>query len=143
EIEPPDFFPPVLPCKFDRPPPGAYVETNQPGWGWAALILPYIEQNNLANKIDWQVQTDGPSHRDVRLTRQPMYTCPSDVETGPFLVFTANNEALAEATTNSYAACFGQGGRLGLTPDLGNGLFARNSHVRFRDIYDGLSNTLA
>jgi prepilin-type N-terminal cleavage/methylation domain-containing protein len=143
ELGLPDLFSPVIPCRFDRPPPSAFQETNQPGWGWAALLLPYIEQGPLANRIDWQVQTDGPSHLDVRLTKQRLYTCPSDVETGVFMVLTASNEPLAEAATNSYAACFGEGKLLGSQPDVGNGLFARNSHVRFADIYDGLSNTLA
>src|SRR5262249_23947564 len=56
----PELFQQALPCRYDRPPPGVFFEINQPGWGWAALILPYIEQNALASKIDWQVQTDGP-----------------------------------------------------------------------------------
>jgi prepilin-type N-terminal cleavage/methylation domain-containing protein/prepilin-type processing-associated H-X9-DG protein len=143
DFVPPELFPPTVPCIFDRPPPLSYFDTNQPGWGWAALLLPYVEQKNLADKIDWQVQTDGPSHREVRLTRRRLYTCPSDFETGVFLVRTVKNRPLAEAATNSYAACYGQGGEIALHPDLGNGLFGRGSHVRFRDIFDGLSNTLA
>ena len=50
---------------------------------------------------------------------------------------------MATAASNSYAACFGQGGLLGSQPDTSNGIFARNSKVRVGDITDGTSNTMA
>jgi hypothetical protein len=50
---------------------------------------------------------------------------------------------LGEAATNSYAACYGAGGEIAEEPDKGNGLFFRNSRIRFADILDGTSYTLA
>ena len=48
-----------------------------------------------------------------------------------------------QATTNSYAGCFGFGGQIGSAPDQGNGLFIRNGELQFRDVTDGTSQTLA
>src|SRR5436190_12621372 len=36
----------------DRPPPFVYDKTYMPGWGWAAYLLPHIEQTALYNEID-------------------------------------------------------------------------------------------
>src|SRR5947207_15661461 len=36
-----------LPPRVDRPPPVTYIQPNWPGWGWAAYLLPYIEQDPL------------------------------------------------------------------------------------------------
>jgi prepilin-type processing-associated H-X9-DG protein len=129
--------------RFDRPPPGVPQDTNYPGWGWAALILPHIEQSALWANIELPVPTNSSIHETVRKNPLQLYTCPTDREVGLFLVLSELNLGLATAHTNSYVACFGSGGLLGTQPDLWNGLFARNSRVRFADIPDGLSNTLA
>jgi hypothetical protein len=38
-----------------RPPPTAFTQPNSPGWGWAALLLPYLEQAPLANQIRYDL----------------------------------------------------------------------------------------
>ncbi len=73
----------------------------------------------------------------------PTLVCPSDTVTGVFQVWDELNAPLAQAASNSYAACFGSYGLMNTDPDHGNGLFQRNSGIRFRDIPDGLSQTLA
>jgi prepilin-type processing-associated H-X9-DG protein len=50
---------------------------------------------------------------------------------------------LAQAATNSYAACHGIGVDLDEELDDFNGMFSRNSKVRFADVTDGTSNTIA
>src|SRR5271165_158120 len=48
-----------------------------PGWSWAAQLLPYIEQNNLAASIDLsQPMTNYPS---VIGTPVSVYLCPADI----------------------------------------------------------------
>ena len=59
------------------------------------------------------------------------------------MVQSDQNQDLANAATNSYAACFGTFGQLSDFPDLSNGLFFRNSQLRTKDVTDGTSQTLA
>src|SRR5262249_18751839 len=71
-----------------------------------------------------------------------IYICPSDRETGRFLVLQqVTRQPLTDAVTNSYSACYGDWGPVQETP--GTGMFYRNSQVTFRNILDGASNTLA
>src|SRR5262249_38073745 len=134
--------PPVTQMKFDRPPPPPYVP-NSPGWSWAALLLPFLEQDNLYARINFALPVEGVTSQDVRTTRERPYTCPSDYGAGVFSVHSEQGPPLADAATNSYAACYGALGLLGTDPENGNGLFARNSRIEMRHLLDGSSNTLA
>jgi prepilin-type processing-associated H-X9-DG protein len=60
-----------------------------------------------------------------------------------FTIYDKNNTSLTQAATNSYAACHGVGVDLDEELDDFNGMFSRNSHVRFADVTDGTSNTIA
>lgn len=134
---------PPAPRLDRRPPPPIPLIPNSPGWGWATLILPCLEANNLAAQINYQLPVESPSHVNVRTTVLRIYVCPSDAQTGVFAVLTDLNQNLASAATNSYAACFGAGGLLNTQPDDGTGMFFRNSRVEIANITDGTSNTLA
>jgi prepilin-type N-terminal cleavage/methylation domain-containing protein len=135
-----------LPRRFDRPlpPPNPWVPTpNQPGWGWASLLLPHLEQAPLAQRIDYTLPVESPTNAAARTTGLRMFTCPTDRATGVFTVLSDINTPVANAATNSYAACFGALGLMNTAPEQGNGVFYRNSRVRLGDIKDGTSNTLA
>jgi hypothetical protein len=119
------------------------IPPSRPGWGWAALILPFIEQNPLAGSIDWGTPVEAADSAGVRTKRLPHLVCPSDTHTGTYTVLDENNAALGRAATNSYVACFGALGLINTHPHLGNGLFQRNSRVAMSDITDGTSQTLA
>jgi hypothetical protein len=148
----------------DAAPPTIVVQPNGPGWGWAALMLPYMEQASLHEEIDFRLPVEHAQNAISRLRELPVLTCPSDTETGVFTVLDELNAPLGQAATNSYAACFASyasyrlsssaiGGKKGTSsvplylintdPDHGNGLFQRNSHVQYRDVTDGLSHTIA
>ena len=136
--------------KVDRyMPPGVQfpnaptIPPSDPGWGWASYLLPYLEQQPLFNQIDFGLPVAGPSAQAVRTTVLSAYTCPADAFTGVFPVLTASNVRLADAATNSYAACFGAWGELNFYPDAGTGIFYRNSKTRMSDITDGTSHTFA
>src|SRR5262249_48751643 len=117
-------------------------ENTAPGWGWAALLLPYIEQTPLAKDIDFAIPVEAPRYDALRTAVIPLYVCPSDRNTGVFWVQDAAGTPLAQAATNSYAACFGAGGEIGEEPGEGNGVFYRNSRTRLTEIIDGSSNTI-
>jgi prepilin-type N-terminal cleavage/methylation domain-containing protein len=125
----------------DEAKPPSYT---RPGWGWAALLLPYLEQDPLAQRIDWSMPIEDAAFAEIRTTPLRVFTCPSDRNTGVFTLENEAGKAYVEAATNSYAANYGAGkGEIGELPDLGNGVFFRNSNVRIQDITDGLSSTLA
>jgi prepilin-type N-terminal cleavage/methylation domain-containing protein/prepilin-type processing-associated H-X9-DG protein len=128
---------------FHRPPGGSYFDPEEPGWGWAALILPYLEQGNLFHSMNLGLAVETPTNDDPRTTMVSTYICPGDRETGVYNVLSFWNKRLCKAATNSYAASYGVGDTIGTNPDLGNGVFYRNSRLRLVDITDGTSNTFA
>ncbi len=149
--------------RFDAPPPSVQMVPNGPGWGWAALLLPFMEQTSLAGEIDFHRAVEDPVNAAARIVPVPYLVCPSDTATGVFTVFDELNAPLGQVATNSYAASFGsyrvvkvpgvggapgrgevvEGGLINTDPDHGNGLFLRNSGTRYADITDGLTQTLA
>jgi prepilin-type N-terminal cleavage/methylation domain-containing protein/prepilin-type processing-associated H-X9-DG protein len=132
-----------FPCGYVCSQPQANPDYTSSGWGWAALILPFIEQGNLAQQINFALPIEAPSNLAARTMIVKLYVCPSDRSTGLFTVYNKGNAALAQAATNSYAACHGTGIDLDEELDDFNGMFSRNSHVRFADVTDGTSNTIA
>jgi prepilin-type N-terminal cleavage/methylation domain-containing protein/prepilin-type processing-associated H-X9-DG protein len=133
----------ISPMKADRPPPSSYGEPVLPGWGWGSFLLPYIEQQPLFAQIDFTAPTVGPQSASIRTTILSIYTCPSDAPTGRFTVLGYDDSLLVDAATNSYAACYGGGGNPAGAPEDGNGMFVRNLRYQFKDVTDGLSNTMA
>jgi prepilin-type N-terminal cleavage/methylation domain-containing protein/prepilin-type processing-associated H-X9-DG protein len=116
---------------------------SSPGWGWAAQLLPFIEQLPLEQKIDFSSPVDDSSNQAIRTLVLQLFVCPSDRNTGIFTVFNEDGAPIADAATNSYAACYGAGGEIADFPDKGNGLFFCNSRIRIGDITDGTSYTIA
>jgi prepilin-type N-terminal cleavage/methylation domain-containing protein/prepilin-type processing-associated H-X9-DG protein len=125
----------------DQDEPPAY---SRPGWGWAALLLPYLEQDVLAQRINWKTPIEDPAFVEVRTTRLAVFVCPSDRNTGVFMLQDEDGKPIVEAATNSYAANYGAGkAEIGEKPDQGNGVLFRNSSIRIQDVTDGTSSTFA
>ena len=129
--------------RYDAARPSDLLQPSRPGWGWATLMLPFVEQDVIRDKIDTMIPVEAP--QNVELRSQPLQhlICPSDTHTGLFMVFSEQNTPLGRAHTNSYAANFGSYGLINTDPDNGSGLFQRNSGWRFRDIRDGQTMTFA
>jgi len=127
----------------------------QPGWAWGAILLPYVEQDNLHRSLGVDSTTFGPAGANgvtaanipsgLTQTSLSIYRCPSD--TGPALNTFRGNHAMS-----NYRAIMGPNGpdinpRFGfavVNQDLGGVMF-QNSKVRLESITsgDGTSNTLA
>jgi prepilin-type N-terminal cleavage/methylation domain-containing protein/prepilin-type processing-associated H-X9-DG protein len=137
--------PGVFGIRDRRPPPNPDdpIPSQGPGWGWGALLLPYLEQQSLYAQIDFRLPVNGRGPRSIRTTELSIYTCPSDQYTGVVILQGDFGQLIGDVATNSYAACYGALGQIDVLPDQGNGLFGRNTKFRREDVTDGLSNTLA
>jgi prepilin-type N-terminal cleavage/methylation domain-containing protein/prepilin-type processing-associated H-X9-DG protein len=111
-----------------------------PGWGWAAFLLPYLEQDNLHRQLDFtRPVQQAPAVGTVVKT----YLCPADsYPPAAFPVPDSFGDPVARAAPCSYAACVG-GDESDTVGPTGMGVFYRNSRTRLTDITDGTSNTLA
>ncbi len=131
-----------------------------PGWGWAARILPFLEQSNLEREIDYTMPLDDEAFEEVRMHVIPIYQCPSDPSPGlmewgylledhdhpggdtggdPHDDHDGHDGEMVSRC--NYSGVFGNL-EIADDPDAGNGVFFLNSQVRFKHVTDGLSNTL-
>jgi prepilin-type N-terminal cleavage/methylation domain-containing protein/prepilin-type processing-associated H-X9-DG protein len=154
----------------NRFPPG-YVDRNTnpastpdndlgPGWGWASFLLPYLEQGNVYNQINFSQGVGIGSNTAVSQLSLKIYQCPSDPLQQAFPVYDSSfTNPIATVAHGNYVGCIGWeecfngaggdpqpgGGDDGLSGaygQAGRGLFYRNSRIRIADVTDGLSNTI-
>jgi prepilin-type N-terminal cleavage/methylation domain-containing protein len=127
-----------------------------PGWGWAAHLLPDLEQENLHRVIRFDLPLTAPPNAAAVAADIKFLRCPSDPRQEPirpadFVHAGGLNGTLGRA---NYVGCYGNTPFLGesaavLTTHLtidgvsGKGLFFRNSKSRIADVPDGTSNTIA
>jgi len=104
------------------------------GFSAHAMLLPYIEQNNLYTSIDFNTYFDAPQNTIARRTIIAAYLCPSDT---PF-------PGSANRGNNSYPGCMGPSLGQYVNPiGIRDGVFSFDVTVRMRDLLDGTSNTIA
>lgn len=120
------------------PPAGSYrvSVTQSAGWSVQARLLPYIDQANLQNLINFSLAYSvQPTVTPVRV---PVFLCPSEV----------NDRAYVDGAITYYPCNYGA--NYGewfiwnpVTNQFGSGAFGPNSRTGLRDFTDGSSNTLA
>ena len=114
-----------------------------PGWGWAAYILPYMEQQNLFVSIDFSLPIENAANANARSTVVQTYLCPIDspppsIAVGPRAPNGLLTSTICSLAPASYTGNFGYS-----EPGVdGEGVFFRNSEVRIGEITDGTSSTL-
>jgi prepilin-type N-terminal cleavage/methylation domain-containing protein len=121
--------------------PDPYATT--PGWGWAAMLLPQLEQAPLFASANFNLPIERGENFTTRTACVGSYICPDDRNPGLYTAWRADGTPVGQFYTNSYAACYGAGLEIDDQPDSGNGLFRRNAVVRLDDVRDGTSQTIA
>lgn len=125
------------------------------GWGWAARILPQIDQSPLYNTLNFNLSVADPAHLTQRTTRIPAFRCPTDIGLEQWTINDDSNVALSPLATANYVGVFGTSnmddcvtGTAGSWPLPtaypqcgGEGTFFHNSRIRLSDMSDGASNT--
>ncbi len=114
-----------------------------PGWGWAAFLLPQMEQQILYSTIQLGQPIEALANSRARVQVVKPYLCPSDT---PPPIWTASKYSASGTPTSSicdvasanYIGVYGVG-----EPGVdGDGIFFRNSEITIADITDGTSQTL-
>ena len=121
---------------------GAGADTG-PGWGWGALVLPWMEQSSIHSRIDFASPIEAAANAEARTAVVKPYLCPSDTAPStPFPVGPRDRSGrlgstLCTLAPSNYVGNFGVS-----EPGVdGEGVFFRGSEIAFRDITDGLSTT--
>ena len=133
--------------------------TTAPGWGWGAMILPYLDQGPLYMQIQTAIQnktsiTDSSVASAIQ-AMLPVYICPSDLappsafavwslagNSSYPLVHSQGAAGTVYAGPSSYAACVGRDEDSDADGVFGSGIFYCNSATKMATITDGTSNTI-
>lgn len=127
--------------------PDPYTRDAGPGWAWGALLLPFLEQETVHNRLNFSLPCWDPAQGPVVEIRLPVFLCPS--ATGAEHSVEVQDETgatLARFSRTTYAANAGQDEPWLYAIDsyrgFADGPLYRNSTTRFADVTDGLSNTV-
>ncbi len=140
------------------PPPPQPAHPTYCGWGWGTFLLPYIEQQNIYDQIDFISNGSfgvgdsiwHPVNFPITKYRIEAYLCPSDPQGGELVKATSYNgfdtmedcrqtnmvgisDSLDWTCDGLYAKHFSKA----------DGVMARQLGCRMADIQDGTSHTLA
>lgn len=128
----------------------------EPGWGWAARILPFVEQTStMKSDVHLESSILAPINARARQTTIDLFLCPSDLGE-PKFEYTGEDEHEHESAqshaidavqlpSSNYVGVFGS-----LDMDeaceqhlcQGDGTLFFHRRLKFRDITDGLSHTM-
>lgn len=121
--------------QFDMFPSGrtdTFTGGTSKNWSPHAAILPFLEQKQYYDMINYQVAPAKPENDTIRQTQLSIYLCPAD------LTRTYSSGSVANGRSN-YRTC---AGALWNADNTNNGVFPEVSFTRMSDIYDGTSKTV-
>jgi prepilin-type N-terminal cleavage/methylation domain-containing protein/prepilin-type processing-associated H-X9-DG protein len=132
-----------LPSGYATGVTSAGVETG-PGWGWLVMAMPYLEESSLRNMLDIRQPIESTANK-ARTQLVSGLLCPANEISRPTWAAErrdASGNPMSLICRVAFCAYVGMYGSTDETP-AGDGLFFRNSRVRFQDITDGTSQTIA
>ncbi|HUQ68100.1 MAG TPA: DUF1559 domain-containing protein [Planctomycetaceae bacterium] len=123
------------------------------GFGWAAHLLPQVDQSALYNQMDFKASCFDPVNNALAVkTVLAVYRCPTDPSTNLWKMVDESDPPvfMTNLPTANYVGSFGTQGFEEICVDppfpaaqcQGDGVFYHNSVTRIRDLTDGSSNTL-
>jgi prepilin-type N-terminal cleavage/methylation domain-containing protein/prepilin-type processing-associated H-X9-DG protein len=121
------------------------------GYGWGALLLPFVEQANLQRAFDMNKPCWDPDNAAIAKATVPLFLCPTaSGDREPFAVLNQAGSPHPSGAVFARSHYVGNNGHaepwamgpLKTWDGIANGPLYRNSHVRAGDVSDGLTNTV-
>lgn len=139
-----------------------------PGWGWGAMLIPYLEEANLyESKFSPKRPIADPLCQSLRESPIPVFICPSESQENRFWLPKEDGshedhdhevggseefeqlpdghydegEQLLYVARSNYVGMFGTK-EIEDSPSAGDGVFYHNSQIKFKNVIDGLSKTI-
>jgi len=116
------------------------VPESGPGWSLFAEMLPFLDETALHARIDFRKPITHPDNQSARETVVPVFVDPGD--TAPRLV-DVKDGSLATLTRVAVCSYVGSLGTKAYEEQPFDGVFHRNSRIRFGEVADGTSKTIA
>jgi prepilin-type N-terminal cleavage/methylation domain-containing protein/prepilin-type processing-associated H-X9-DG protein len=115
--------------------PTGPIKNAPPGYhfGWLTQVLPYVEQANVQNHLNFNVSLYAPVNDTIRGNVIRVFLCPSDPVGG-------GGSGTGAPAVSNYAGCHHDVE----APIAANnmGVLFLNSRIRYEDVKDGTSNTI-
>ena len=126
-------FPPGYVSQFD-----SSGNDTGPGWGWASMILPEMDEKPVHNVIRFDLPIEHAMN-GVRVASIANFLGPSENQRQFWQAKRPDGSPICEVAESNYVAMFGT-----TEPGVdGDGMFYRNSKTALKDITDGASKTIA
>jgi hypothetical protein len=118
-----------------------------PGWAWAALVLPQLEQQSLHDSIRFDLPCWHSANQTATQTILDVFRCPSATGADePISIKDQGGTTLATFGPSCYVANAGNeepwGHSVADYHDVADGPLYRNSSTKIRDVRDGTSTTV-
>ena len=112
-------------------------------FSWSALILPYLEEANAEDLIDYKSGYNTSANQVAIKTLFPAYQCPSAPPNGlvSCCIFIPGEEDAGQTSYSAIGTHLKRDYGVVANSIEGSAILFDNSHIKFKDITDGTSKT--